>query len=90
MTRDTAALHSSEAELLGTRPRCAHERHQAAVARTLRWADEAAARHDFRDALAWLKTLEAIGETLPDHYLHMQEAWTHCLSASGTAKAEAA
>jgi hypothetical protein len=90
VTRDTAARHSTEAERLGIRPTCAHERHQAAVANTLGWADEAAARHDFRDALAWLNTLEAIGETLPDRYVHLHEVWTRCLHASTTANAEAA
>jgi hypothetical protein len=65
----------SRVELLEARRPSASERHRAAVARTLGWADEAAARHDFRDALAWLRTLEAIGETLPDHYLRKQEAW---------------
>jgi len=90
MTRDTAGLHTAEAEPLGTGPRCAHGRHQAAVARSLGWADEAAARRDFRDALAWLRTLEAIGETLPDRYLRRQEAWTRSLHASTTECAETA
>lgn len=84
---DTAASPGSDAELLGTRRGDAHERHQAAVARTLAWADEAAARHDFHDALAWLKTLKAIGETLPDHYLLKQEAWTRRARANAARKA---
>jgi hypothetical protein len=50
-------------------------RHQAAVARTLAWADEAAARGDFADALAWLNTLTAIGEPLPARYLLKREDW---------------
>jgi hypothetical protein len=77
----------SRAELLGARHRSAGERHRAAVARTLGWADEAAARHDFHDALAWLKTLEAIGETLPDHYLRKQEAWRRRTHAKATREA---
>ena len=74
-------------ELLSARPHTANERHRAAVARTLGWADEAAARRDFHDALAWLRTLEAIGETLPDHYLRKQEAWRHRAHANATREA---
>jgi hypothetical protein len=33
-------------------------RHLAAVARSLRWADEAAERRDYRDALGWLQAVE--------------------------------
>jgi hypothetical protein len=36
-------------------------KHQQAVARTLRWADEAAERGDHFEALSWLSTLEAVG-----------------------------
>lgn len=75
------------AELFRTRPIGAHERHQAAVGRTLGWADEAAGRDDVHEALAWLKTLEAIGEILPDHYLRKQEEWTRRARANATAEA---
>ena len=54
-------------------------RHAAAVARTLAWADEAAARGDHGDALAWLDTLLAIGETLPEAYGRKRETWQHRL-----------
>lgn len=62
-TRDTAAR------------RAADERHRRAVANTLRWADESAAAGDFAEALAWLATLEAIREPLPDAYQHKRTAW---------------
>ena len=50
-------------------------RHEAAVSRTLAWADEAAARLDFHGALHWLATIEAIGDQLSDEYLDKQSAW---------------
>ena len=43
----------------------AHAKHLAAVARTLRWADESAARGDYADALRWVETIEALGDPLP-------------------------
>jgi hypothetical protein len=51
-------------------------RHQAAVARTLHWADEAAERGDHDDAVAWLDTLEAIGDELPEAYEIRRESWS--------------
>ncbi len=46
------------------RPLDAGARHALAVAQTRRWADQAAARGDHAEALAWLKTVEAVGERL--------------------------
>lgn len=43
----------------------AAERHRLAVASTLGWAQEAAERGDYADALEWVRTVEAIGEQLP-------------------------
>ena len=51
------------------------ERHLAAVARTLQWADESAERGDHLDAIAWLKTLEAIGDKLPEVYEIRRDSW---------------
>lgn len=51
------------------------ERHLAAVARTLQWADESAERGDHLDAIAWLKTLEAIGDELPEVYEIKRDSW---------------
>jgi len=50
-------------------------RHVPAVARSLRWADEAAERRDYRDALGWLQAVEAAGEELPDPYQARRNAW---------------
>lgn len=41
----------------------AETRHQAAVARSLGWAHESAARGDYADALSWMTTLDAVGHT---------------------------
>ncbi len=51
------------------------EKHEHAVARTLEFAEEAAGRGDFTDALGWLATLEAIGRRLPHEYLTKQQEW---------------
>ena len=64
----------------GGEPR-AEARHEQAVARTFEFAEEAAGRRDFTDALAWLQTLEAIGQVLPGEYLSKREAWRLALVA---------
>jgi hypothetical protein len=48
-------------------------RHEQAVARTLRWADELAESGDHRSALEWLRTLEVIGDPLSTEYLDERE-----------------
>ena len=57
-------------------------KHLAAVARTLQWADESAERGDHFDALAWLDTVEAIGDELPEVYEIRRDAWSAQLGAS--------
>jgi hypothetical protein len=56
-------------------------KHRAAVATTLQWADEAAARGDHFDAVAWLGTLEAIGDKLPEVYEIRRDSWCAQLGA---------
>lgn len=51
------------------------ELHTAAVANTLAWADAAAARGDHHEALAWLQTIEAIGDELTPDYQTKRRAW---------------
>ena len=46
-----------------------------AIAATLRWADAAAARHDYEEALHWLDTVAAICDELPDGYAIKRAAW---------------
>jgi hypothetical protein len=55
--------------------RSEHDRHERAVTRTLEFADEAASRRDYVDALAWLQTLEAIGHELPAAYREKRATW---------------
>ena len=51
-------------------------KHQAAVARTLEWADACAERGDLLDAIAWLGTLEAIGDEVPGTYEFRRDTWS--------------
>jgi hypothetical protein len=46
-----------------------------AIAATLRWADAAAARHEYAEALHWLDTVAAICDELPDGYAVKRTAW---------------
>ena len=57
-------------------------KHLAAVARTLQWADESAERGDYFDALAWLDTVKAIGDELPEVYETRRDSWSAQLGAS--------
>jgi hypothetical protein len=53
--------------------------HRAAVANTLTWAEESAARGDYMDALAWLNVLDAIREPLPSDYEIKRLDWRRAL-----------
>ena len=50
-------------------------RHERAVAQTLGWAEEAAARGEHAHALAWLRTLEVIGDELSAAYEAKRQSW---------------
>lgn len=54
-------------------------RHLEAVRRTLRWADEAAHRGDYGEAIAWLETVTAIGDALPAAYRLKHREWVAAL-----------
>ena len=56
---------------LGSTP----ERHRAAIARTLSWAEEAAAKEDYSTALSWLATIEAVEGRLTADLDAKQRAW---------------
>ena len=47
----------------------------AAVASTLSWADDAAARGDYAVALPWIETLDAIGDELTGGHQTKRDAW---------------
>ena len=57
-------------------------KHAAIIARTLRWADEAAARRDYVEALRWVETVRSLGEALPEHYEAKRRVWRQLASAS--------
>jgi hypothetical protein len=71
-------------------PRSASDgaRHEAAVARTLSSAREAAARGDHADALAWLAMLEAIGHEFSREDEHLRESWREILAAHAHARSD--
>lgn len=50
-------------------------KHEAAVADTLRQADEAAGNGDYPQALSWLQLIDAIGDALPEGYELKRRAW---------------
>jgi hypothetical protein len=50
-------------------------KHRAAVARSLGWADDSAARGDHAGALGWLQMVEAIGDQLPEAYDTRRRDW---------------
>ena len=60
------------------------DRHVAAVARTLGWAQESADGGDYADALKWIQTVEAIGERIPPGYVTKREAWGSALARNHT------
>ena len=68
------------------RPVGGSDRHTAAAARTLSWADESAERGDYADALAWLRTLEAAGDQLSPEYAAKCERWRRAAAADSPAR----
>jgi hypothetical protein len=71
---------------MGTYPRAAldrdPDRHLAAVARSLGWARESAARGDYAEALSWVQVVEAIGDPIPREYEIKRRAWRDALAES--------
>jgi hypothetical protein len=61
-------------------------RHSAAIARNLGWADDAAARDDYTDALLWLGTIEAIGDQLTPEYHTKRQTWLELADANPRAR----
>lgn len=54
-------------------------RHAAIIARTLRWADEAAARQEYTEAVRWVQTVQSLGEALPTDYEAKHRRWLEAL-----------
>ena len=66
------------------RPDPREDRHAAAVARSLQWADEAAERADWAGAIAWVDVVEACGDELPDDFRTRREVWLRALGNPST------
>ena len=60
------------------------ERHRTAIASTLAWAEDSAARGDYADALSWLDVVEATGDRLVDGYALKRELWLEALPRPGS------
>jgi hypothetical protein len=58
------------------------DRHLAAVARSLGWARESAARGEYADALGWVGVVEAIGDPIPHEYDAERQTWLSALAAN--------
>ncbi|HUA43906.1 MAG TPA: hypothetical protein VMA77_01685 [Solirubrobacteraceae bacterium] len=58
----------------------AFEARQAAIiARTLSWADEAAARGDYVKAVHWVETVRGLGLDLSEDYEAKQAVWLNAI-----------
>ncbi|MFZ0976799.1 MAG: hypothetical protein WAN22_31565 [Solirubrobacteraceae bacterium] len=60
-------------------------RHAAIVARTLRWADDAAARQDYAQAVHWVETVRGLGQDLPAEYEAKRDTWLNAIDRDGGA-----
>jgi queuine/archaeosine tRNA-ribosyltransferase len=74
-----------------TAPDSRQERHERAVAQTLRWAQEAATRGAFSDALEWLDVVRVVDGALNPDWQRTQTSWrllvaqsTRCSGACAT------
>lgn len=74
MTSDTPTL----ADMVVPEERSAdsvEQRHERAVAQTLRWAQDAADRDAFSDALDWLDVVEVVDGDLAPGWKRTQSSW---------------
>jgi hypothetical protein len=61
-------------------------RHAAILARTLRWADDAAARHDYAQAVHWVETVRGLGHDLPAEYEAKRDMWLRAIDRDRCAR----
>ena len=54
-------------------------KHAAIISRTLGWADEAAGRDDYLEALRWIETVQGLGAALPSDYEAKRQGWLDAL-----------
>jgi hypothetical protein len=55
--------------------------HATIIARTMGWADEAAARRDYVQAARWVETVRGLGHDVPDEYEAKYETWLNAIDA---------
>jgi hypothetical protein len=55
-------------------------KHAAIIGTTLRWADDAAARRDYAEAVRWIETVCAVGHDLPDEYKAKHASWLNAIA----------
>ena len=55
-------------------------KHAAIIGRTLQWADDAAARRDYAEAVHWIETVRAVGHDLPDEYEIKLASWLDAIA----------
>ena len=60
-------------------------RHAAILARTLRWADVAATRQDYAQAVHWVETVRGLGHDLPAEYEAKRDTWLNAIDRDGGA-----
>ncbi len=68
----------------GWSPAARLERHEHAVAQTLRWARDAADGEDFSEALQWLSVVEVIDGALAPGWQRTQESWRRLSAEPGS------
>lgn len=61
-------------------------KHAAIIARTLRWADDAAERGNWREALRWVEKVRSLGQPLPADYEEKRQAWVEAVDRSAHAQ----
>jgi hypothetical protein len=61
-------------------------KHEAIIARTLGWADAAAARRDYAQAVRWVETVRGLGHALPAEYETKHEAWLSAIEPDRRAR----
>lgn len=69
---------NSQTNMSGSEPDRAaafEAKHAAIIAKTLSWADDAAARREYTDAVRWVETVRGLGHDLPAEYEAKRDMW---------------
>lgn len=54
-------------------------KHAAIIDRTLRWADDAAERGNWGEALRWVEKVRSLGQPLPAGYEEKRQSWRQAI-----------